>query len=286
MAFSLGSALSVVSPVNGLISQGPKGFLGGLNDMFSPLGQTSGTESTSVQLGEFSNLGKQSQNQMVEQLALLLGLSRQAPVRTPDQMNQSDIIAGKSAQRDFASFLGQQSFIPGEQQLQAGQQFANAAFAPQEQQLQQQYQKQVAEANKQATRLGRSTSDPFLQATLRKQVMADQGALQAQKTQYSAQFAQDLLGKQIGARGQQADILGNLGTAQANENQQNFINQNTAQQNNLANLVNAYNLVSQQYQFERNFQLGAANRSTISTGQGSGLAIAANAGAALARGGK
>lgn len=264
----------------------PKKLIEGLNDTFSPLGLSSGTETNYTNLGAFSDVGKTSQNQMQEQLALLLGVANQAPGQTPDQMNQSDIQAGQSAQRNFASFLGQQSFIPGQQQMQAGRRFANDAFAPQEQALQQQYQQQVASANKQATRLGRSANDPFLQAQLRRQVMSDQGSLQAQKTQFSSQFAQDLLGKQIGAQGQQADILSQLGGQQAATNQQTFANRQTGQQNQLANLVNSYNMAQQQYQFERNFQLGTATKSSVSTGQGSGLAIAAQGAATIYKGGK
>lgn len=81
----------------------------------------------------------------------------------------SDVAASTKSQRDLASLFGQASQnggLPGQQDINASQSFAQQIFNPQRVALQQNLQDQSQAAARSGALMGRSANDPILRAKL------------------------------------------------------------------------------------------------------------------------
>ena len=180
---------------------------------------SSTSESTSkLDAGQAGGLESLGANITQEQLAGLQQLIGQGP-------GAGDVTAGTGAQRDLASMLQQYAQggnIPGAQDIQQAQQFAGGAFAGQQTALQQQFEDQQVQAQRLAAQLNRPVNDPIIQAKLAQQQMRSQQQLEADKTSFATQFAQQLPGQRLDFAQQRAGILSGL-ASQALANRQNLM---------------------------------------------------------------
>jgi hypothetical protein len=150
-----------------------------------------------------------------------------------------------------------QGGMPNQQQIAAGTASAQAQFAPQQQQLQQSFYYQDQGNKRQEALLGRGGNDPILQAKLAQSQGFQQQQLNAQQGAYGNQLAMQMPQNQLGALGQQNQLLGGI-YQQALANRQYLLS--TGSQ-----------LLGQQY----GYQLGAAGQQMdFSKGGGLGGAIA------------
>ena len=163
---------------------------------------------------------------------------------------QEDITAALGAQRGLADTLKQFSeggFLPTEQDFQTAQQFTQSAFAPQQEQMNQQFAQQQTEARRLSAQLGRPVNDPVIQAKLAQQQSQQQSILGAQQTAFGSQFALNLPQQRLGFQAQGASVLQDLA--------------NRAQTNRQV----ALSLGSSIQNLERNFRLDAGLKNSNST---------------------
>ena len=163
---------------------------------------------------------------------------------------QEDITAALGAQRGLADTLKQFSeggFLPTEQDFQTAQQFTQSAFAPQQEQMNQQFAQQQTEAKRLSAQLGRPVNDPVIQAKLAQQQSQQQSILGAQQTAFGSQFALNLPQQRLGFQAQGASVLQDLA--------------NRAQTNRQV----ALSLGSSIQNLERNFRLDAGLKNSNST---------------------
>jgi len=163
---------------------------------------------------------------------------------------QEDITAALGAQRGLADTLKQFSeggFLPTEQDFQTAQQFTQSAFAPQQEQMNQQFAQQQTEAKRLSAQLGRPVNDPVIQAKLAQQQSQQQSMLGAQQTAFGSQFALNLPQQRLGFQAQGASVLQDLA--------------NRAQTNRQV----ALSLGSSIQNLERNFRLDAGLKNSNST---------------------
>lgn len=176
----------------------------------------------------------------------------------------------QAAGSDLSSQLAALAKNPFEASLSAadieqGKKLAEAFTSEESLGLQQGYEQQVAEANRLATRLGRSTIDPILQAQLRKTVMQQQQQLGAKKTALSSQLALQNLQQRMAGREQQANLFTSALGAQGQQFGQSL--QALQSQFNRASL--AGNIVGR----EQQMRLGKAGGVTTSSGRAGFLDI-------------
>jgi hypothetical protein len=125
-----------------------------------------------------------------------------------------DYSAGMQSQRDYAAMLGQYAQsggLPGQDDLTNANIFAQRAYDPQRVALQQSFQDQTTEANRQAAMMGRGSDDPILQAKLRTGLMRQSASLQAEQGAFANNFAMQLPQQRLNYAGQQASALDQIG---------------------------------------------------------------------------
>ncbi len=124
-----------------------------------------------------------------------------------------DVTASLDASRSLAAMLGDYSKsggLPGSEDISTANQFTNDIFAAQQEGLNQQFNLFNQDAARQAALSGRGSSDPILRSRLMETQFNAQNMLNAQKTGFSANFAQNLPMQRLGFAGQQADVLSGL----------------------------------------------------------------------------
>lgn len=84
--------------------------------------------------------------------------------------------------------------------------YTDSIFAPRSTALNQSFIDQQVEASRLAAKLGRPVNDPVIQAKLRTEKMRADERLGADKTAFSADFAQQISGNRLGFTGQRADL--------------------------------------------------------------------------------
>jgi hypothetical protein len=220
---------------------------GALGALAGGLGKKS-SQTSQVHLAPESQLEKDSGAMLQSSLGQLQGLVGAGP-------GQGDVEAGLSAQRGLASLLQQFSqggFLPGQQDFQQAQQFTNSVFAPQQQQMSQQFADEDLELQRLAARTGRNVNDPVLRNKLAQTRGNLQSQLGAQQTSFMSQFAQQMPQQRLGYAQQFAQVQGGL-ASQAMANRQALLSMGSG--------------IRQQ---EQQFRLGSASR-TLSGSEGGGL---------------
>lgn len=139
---------------------------------------------------------------------------------------QSDVQAGMAAQQGYGNLLQQQlsqGGLPSQDQIGAGQQYAQSIFAPQQVMLNQQFNQERINQQRLAARLGRRSNDPvlanklaFSQGQLQQQLGAQQGA-------FAAQTAMSLPERQAMMAERLANVRGGL-ASQALQNRVSLLN--------------------------------------------------------------
>lgn len=134
---------------------------------------------------------------------------------------QSDVSNAYGSNKDLAAMFGdyaKSGGIPGQEDINAANGFANNMFQARQVGLNQSFIDQTTDANRLAARLGRSVDDPILQAKLRTGFMRQQDSLSAEKQGLAQQFALQLPQQRLQYAQGQNNILNGLSN-QAMQNQ-------------------------------------------------------------------
>jgi len=170
-----------------------------------------------------------------------------------------DVTAGAQSQRDFATQLEaflNQGALPSAENITDARSFTSDIFASERVALQQSFQQQEQRTSQLAARLGRSVSDPILQARLAQQQTQQQERLGARETSFAAQEARRIPLQQLQIGQQLASVRQGL-ASQAFSNRQSL-----------------FALGQQALTNERTFRLGAATRNLrTAAGGGAGDSI-------------
>ncbi len=132
----------------------------------------------------------------------------------------SDVGAATGASRDLASMLAEYSRtggLPGQGDISAANSFATDIFGARQVGLNQQFTQMGQQASREAALSGRGSADPILRARLMESQAGMQDMLNAEKTGFASQYAQQLSGNRLSFAGQRADVLNALGN-QATQN--------------------------------------------------------------------
>lgn len=125
----------------------------------------------------------------------------------------SDVSASTGASRDLAALLKSYSEtggLPSDSDVLNANKFANSIFAAREEALNQDFTRQMTDANRQAAAMGRDINDPILTAKLR-QGQNDQSAILAkEKMGYASELGLGMADRRINYASQGANVLGNL----------------------------------------------------------------------------
>lgn len=231
-----------------IVALGPLGVglaLGGIGALVGAQGSKQ-SATQSIQLSPASDFekfsGQLSQDQL-KQLQALVGAGA----------GEADVAAGAQSQRDLAGMLEglvSSGGLPTQSDIQSAQGFASDIFAPQRQALETQFTQSNEEVAQLAAQLGRPVNDPILQAKLARFKGEQVGQLSAQQGAFAAQEARNLPLQRLGF----AESLTNV--------RQGLASQAFSNRQALATLG------SQFLAGERNFRLGAANRTTTSRSGG------------------
>ena len=132
-----------------------------------------------------------------------------------------DVQQSYGLNQGLISMLGQYAQsggLPGQQDLNAANQFAGMAFQPQRTQLNQQYTQQGYQNQQEAARLGRPVNDPILAARLQTNKLNQEAMINAQQGAYGSNLALQLPQQRLGYAQQQAGLADQL-AQQAQSNQ-------------------------------------------------------------------
>lgn len=166
---------------------------------------------------------------------------------------QADQTAALDSTHSLAAMLGaysQNGFLPTQADYGVANQQTQAAFAPQQLQLQQAFQDQNIQGNRQAALMGRAPNDPVLQNMLMKEQTRQQAQLGSQMTQYSSQLANQLPQQRLAFAQQLAQVNNGLAT-QAMQNRQALLG-----------------MGQQLRSGEQNYQIGGASQTLTQSGGG------------------
>ena len=188
----------------GLLAGG--GLISGLTDDVN-------TEVTSIDLGPESAQSQTGGRIAQDQLFNLESLLGQGFGDIQEQFG--DIRAARDSQAALAAQferLAQTGGLPGLQDIQAGQAFARESFAGQREALSQRVEDATTQSARQRAVLGRSGSDPILEARLQQAAAREEALLGGQERGVAASLALQLPGQRAGfaeratqIRGQRAD---------------------------------------------------------------------------------
>lgn len=126
---------------------------------------------------------------------------------------QQDITNSLGSQRGLAEMFQQYSQSGGwasGQDIAQSQQFAGQIFNPQRVAMQQAFQDQQVQADRQAALMGRGTNDPILRAKLAQEQTRQGSLLEAQQGAYGAQLAQQQPDRRLGYAQQGAEVQSGL----------------------------------------------------------------------------
>lgn len=213
-------------------------------------GNSNSTTNQYVNLQDFNNLSKGQSGLEANTYAGMLsgygGLQNTVAAGGNGLDQASEMLRGAYQYQNLLGSNVNAGGAPTQQQQQAGQNFAQSMFAPQQTALRQQFIQENQQGARLAASLGRSGADPILQAKLATQQGWEQQQLNAQQGQLAAQSA-------IGFQQQQMQAANQLYTVQQNLASQAF--------NNRAALLQMGNQLNNS---ERSYRIQTAQRSNSS----------------------
>lgn len=216
--------------------------IGGLaGSMGSNQNQTSTVQMEAA--GELEKQGYKIQQDQISELEKLVNLGPGAQA----------ITNANSANTSFADMLksySQGGFMPNQQQVGQANQFAGQVFAPQYEQMRQQFDDQRVQGSRAAARMGRGAADPVLLNKMMQEQSRQQRMLDAQQGSFSAQYAQQMPQQQLGYAQQLAQFQGGL-ASQA-----------------MANRQALFSMGNNVQQFQANFRNATATRTNAQSGGG------------------
>lgn len=221
------------------------GILGGLAGAQG----SSTSQTTTRQLAAASAQETAAGNTAYDALAQLQSLIGQGP-------GTQAITDSNAANSQLAALLQQyvqSGGVPTSQQQTAANQYAQSAFASQQNALNNTFEDQRIASSRNAARLGRSSIDPVLQNKLLQEQSRQQGQLNSDMTSFGAQYANQLSQNSLNYAGQYQQLQAGL-ASQA-----------------LANRQTLLSLGQQLRDSDRNFRANTATTTTTQTG-GGGLA--------------
>lgn len=193
---------------------------------------------------------------------------------------QGDVSNAYGAQKDLAAMLKQYSeggHLPSGADISTGQRYAGLLFQGQREAMNQSFNDQSTEANRQAALMGRSMNDPILRAKLAQEQTRQSAQLNANQGSFATQMALQQPGMRLGFAQDRTNVLSGLAT-QAMANRQALLSMGQGIQNS-----------------ERNFRVQTATRwgkessggglGGAITGALGGAAMGMNVGGALGLGG-
>lgn len=225
------------------------GILGGI---LGNQGQEQNSQSSSWKvlkpLDSFSQYAGQQQETYFRSLEELLGMGP----------GMDDYKFGVEQQRAYA----RNPFASAEDTSRANA-FSQSVFAPQKLAINQAYDRQVTDRNREAARLGRSSLDPVFNAKLGQNMLEQMGQLGAQQSAFSAQYADNKARERV-------DLAQMLGQ-QAQANRQSLLQQG-----------NQIYQQGQAYQLNTAHQYGSGSQSSPGPGFLAGALQGASTGLGLA----
>jgi hypothetical protein len=183
------------------------GVVGGLMD--------SGETRQSVTVGSSSPLGHESGKTLRDLLEELEKMNKAGA-------GAKDVSKATDSQRAFADLLGKYAkggFLPTSSDISTANSQANALFGGQRAAMQNSFIGQTQQANQLASRLGRSTNDPILQAQLRGQMFQQENLLAGQQGAMAQDLAMQMPMQRLQFASSQNDVLSQL-ASQAFQNRQ------------------------------------------------------------------
>lgn len=158
---------------------------------------------------------------------------------------QGDVSNAYGAQKDLAAMLKQYSeggYLPSGADIATGQKYAGLLFQGQREAMNQAFNDQSTEANRQAALMGRSMNDPILRAKLAQEQNRQSAQLNANQGSFATQMALQQPGMRLGFAQDRTNVLSGLAT-QAMANRQALLSMGQSIQNS-----------------ERNFRVQTATR--------------------------
>lgn len=245
---------------------------------------TSGsTNKSGLTLDEASQLEKNAGDDISSQYGALKQMYSSGP-------GQEAVDSANRGQNDFIRMLQQVNAnggMPTAEDTQRANTYADQLFAPQQEAMNQQYQKSQQDAAKLAAKLNRPINDPVIQARLQQEQMRQSAMLSADRTAYVAQEARNSPFQRLQLQGQLADAQGSL-ASQAMSNRMQLLNLGNSLQSQERNwrlqTAERYGLTSsdQQQQQEGGF---AGGFNGAIAGAGAGASIMGSFGGLMGGGG-
>lgn len=139
----------------------------------------------------------------------------------------NDFSASRGASMDLASLLGQyqqSGGVPSQQDQQAAAGYANNQFAQQRVNLQQTFDQQMIDANRQAALSGRGGNDPILRAKLGQEQMRQTAGIDAAQQGFAGQYANQISQQRLGYAEGRTNVLTSMDSLNAQNRQQAYSN--------------------------------------------------------------
>lgn len=182
-------------------------LLGGIGGAF---GKKSSTGVNVSDANSTEQMGFDAQNKYYQQMQDMVGAG-------PGQYDVSNAL---DSQRNLSKLMqqyAQSGGMPSAQDLSQANGYAGQVYAGQRNAMQQQFQTQGVDAQRQAATMGRGGADPILMAKLMSQQNNMYGQMQADQTAYGANMALGMADRRVGYAQGAANVDGQL-AAQAQQN--------------------------------------------------------------------
>lgn len=140
----------------------------------------------------------------------------------PGQEALTQSVDAQNQLADLLQNFSQGGFLPSEQDFETARQFTDAAFAAEQESLNQSFEDEEIAANRLASQLGRPVNDPILRARLAQSRTRQQSSLDARRTAQTTQEARGLPLQRLGFLQDFANVRGGL-ASQAFNNRQTLL---------------------------------------------------------------
>lgn len=200
-----------------------------------------------VKLGDQSAFGAAGQSQAQSSLANLGNLRNSAYF---------------GASNDLASLLqsySQGGFLPTAQDTATAQQFATSQFGAQRVAMNQAFQDQLTQANRQAALSGRGVNDPILRAKLAQEQTRQSASLDAQQNAFAMNYAQQMPQQRLQYAEGRTNVLGQQLSTQMGLEQSIFNNGMNAYNTDFAQRMQQYQTELQKQQSLEQMRMAAAS---------------------------
>jgi hypothetical protein len=181
----------------------------------------------------FSNVGSELGSMRMQGAPALNGAGRNIFLGGMDRLSglkapSTDLGEYGAAAHDYAAQLGQYAqagAMPSSSDISRANDYAASQFGAQRVAMQQAFDQQLTQANRQAALSGRGVNDPILKAKLAQEQARQQALIDAQQTAFASQFAQQQPKERLQFAEGRLNVLTNKFQQQQQQAQQGFQNQ-------------------------------------------------------------